>query len=311
MPAQSLAVLAGKIASGTWTLRVSDAFAADTGSILGWGLSFGLSATTDTNGDYVIPTSTPLNYTVEPVRGGFVFTPDSRVVPSNTTGPDPATGADFAVVTAQITGRITANGVGLAGVTVNAGAFSAVTDANGDFILSGLPPGTYAVTALLAGYGFAGGTVNSALGDVVFFTTSTYPIAGRITDTQGGGVPGVVVSATGGFSGTSDAAGYYLIPAVTPGARTVTPSKGGVVFTPANRSATVPPAATGVDFSATSLPPTITTLADVVIAKGAATGALRFDVNDVETRPGVLTVAATASDPLLVPAAAIGIAIVQ
>ena len=68
VPSESLALLAGKIAGGTWTLRVRDAYAGDDGSILGWGLSFGLSATTDTNGGYIIPTSAPLNYTVGPVR---------------------------------------------------------------------------------------------------------------------------------------------------------------------------------------------------------------------------------------------------
>ena len=103
------------------------------------------------------------------------------------------------------------------------------------------------------------------------------------------------------------------------------PERAGFVFTPASR--TVTPATTGADFAVvtafisgrvtaggaglaganfttTSSPPTISNIADLVIAKGATTGALRFDVGDVETRAGMLTVAGASSDPLLVPAAA-------
>ena len=276
-----------------------DAFAGDTGLINSLSLIFALpEVVTNANGDYVVPIHSTQNFTLQPQRSGFVFTPVSSAVTAG------ATGVNFAVATASISGRITAEGVGLAGVIVQAGAFSAITDANGDFVISGLPPGTYAVTAVLPGYGFLGGTVNSGLGDVVNFTTSTYPIAGRIVDGNGGAVAGVVVSAPGGFSGTSDTNGNYLIAQLPPGARVITPAKAGVTFSPANRNVTVPPAATGANFTATSSPPTISNLPDLVIAKGTATAALRFTVGDVETRAGFLTVLGASSDPLLVPASA-------
>ncbi len=71
----------------------------------------------------------------------------------------------------------------------------------------------------------------------------TYSISGNV------GTAGATVTA-GSASATSDAAGDYTISGLSAGTYTVTPSKSGCTFTPASRSVTVGPNATGVDFTA-------------------------------------------------------------
>ena len=299
-PVGDLASLNGKPMNGTWRLRVRHTFAGDTGTINGWSLTLGLPVTTtDANGDYTLSTFSLGTFEVQPERAGFVFTPASRTVTPATSG------ADFAVVTAFISGRVTAGGAGLGGAMVTIGGFTTTTDANGNYRIDGLiAAASYTVTVSGPGFGFTQAQVTAGLGaSNADFTVASYPIAGRIVDRTGGGVAGVLVS-TGALSGLSDANGNYLIAQVTPGSRTITPAKGGVTFSPANRTVTLPPAATGANFTTTSSPPPISNIADLVIAKGATTGALRFTVGDVETRAGMLTVAGASSDPLLVPATA-------
>lgn len=62
---------------------------------------------------------------------------------------------DFTLLPMQITGRITLNAIGLANVSVSAGAAgTAVTNALGNYTLSKVPAGSYTVTPTLAGYTF-------------------------------------------------------------------------------------------------------------------------------------------------------------
>src|SRR5207253_2487900 len=55
-----------------------------------------------------------------------------------------------------ISGQVRDGAIGLAGVTVAAGTNSAITDANGDYVIRGVQAGTYPVTATKAGYRFNG-----------------------------------------------------------------------------------------------------------------------------------------------------------
>jgi hypothetical protein len=80
---------------------------------------------------------------------------------------------------------------------------------------------------------------------------STFAISGAVTTGAGAGVAGVTLS-TGGASGSSDAAGSYSIGSLVNGSYTVTPSKSGCSFSPANRAVTVASAnVTGQSFTAT------------------------------------------------------------
>jgi hypothetical protein len=75
-------------------------------------------------------------------------------------------------------------------------------------------------------------------------------VSGRIVDPAGVPMNGVTVSDGAGHSATTDADGTYLVSGlpVTTATYTITPTKSGYVFTPATRSVTVPPDATGQDF---------------------------------------------------------------
>jgi len=76
-----------------------------------------------------------------------------------------------------------------------------------------------------------------------------YKIAGVITDgASGAPLAGVTVSSAG-QTDTTDSHGRYVIDHLQPGAYTITPARAGYVFLPPARVVTVPPDATGQDFS--------------------------------------------------------------
>ncbi|HXG49667.1 MAG TPA: LamG-like jellyroll fold domain-containing protein, partial [Methylomirabilota bacterium] len=294
---QSLAAFNGKSMRGDWRLRVRDVFPGDAGTLNAWRLQLGRAPVlTATNGTYVFTNlGATTFYTVRPLASGFVFVPPSRRVQAGSTN------VDFSVVSGVIAGRVTDGGAGVGGVTVSAGAASATTDAGGFYQLTGLPPGNYALNAALTGFGLAPASQNVPLGATnANFAIASYPVSGRIVDLATNGAPGVTVS-IGALSAVTDNDGRYLIAQVPPGARVVTPSRGAALFNPASRSLNVNAALTGVDFILASAPPTISDLRDRVIARGTSTGAIRFDVNDTETRAARLVLTAASSDTSIVP----------
>jgi hypothetical protein len=74
-------------------------------------------------------------------------------------------------------------------------------------------------------------------------------ISGRVVDSSGNPVEGVDVAAGTAYSATTDAEGEYTVAEVAPGAYTLAPGKAGWVFTPPTRTVSVPPDATGQDFT--------------------------------------------------------------
>ncbi len=72
--------------------------------------------------------------------------------------------------------------------------------------------------------------------------------SGRITDGSASPVSGVLVSAGSSFSATTDTSGYYTLTNLITGTYTLTPTKSGYTFSPATRTVSVPPDATGQDF---------------------------------------------------------------
>ena len=172
----------------------------------------------------------------------------------------------------SISGTITtAGGGGLTGVTVTArGAdygfiFTATTDASGNYSISLQQDDAYTVTPTLTGYNF--GPVNqwvtatvsggSATGvNFVGTVAGTYSISGKVTDSNGNPLSGVLVSTgnvhSGAPYGTTAADGTYAIttgfssgvlrgPALGAGTYTVTPSLNEYTFSPVSRSVTVNP----------------------------------------------------------------------
>jgi inhibitor of cysteine peptidase len=123
-------------------------------------LSNGDIVQTNQNGNFAFSDLPPGQYTVQPFLNGYSFTPPTWVVNL----PPSATGLAFVgspVVgqTYSVQGRVVdRQGNGVGGVTLLATAAQAggiaVTDANGYYSMTGVLPGAYTLTALLAGYTF-------------------------------------------------------------------------------------------------------------------------------------------------------------
>jgi len=77
----------------------------------------------------------------------------------------------------------------------------------------------------------------------------TYSISGRVVDGSGNPIPDVTISDNAGHTTTTGSDGRYILSGLAAGTYTITPSKSGYIFSPASRTVTVPPDATGQDFT--------------------------------------------------------------
>lgn len=140
--------------------------------------------------------------------------------------------------TYRVAGTIRAkDGTPLPKVKVQVGPFSATTDANGAYQVTGLSDGRYEVRPLLANWAF---TPQMKVVDVpppqlgVDFTgVPGYDITGTIKLADGTGLPGVTVTA-GSWSTTTDAQGRYSLLDLPAGTHTVVPVLRGYAFTPSS-----------------------------------------------------------------------------
>src|SRR3990170_3883106 len=95
------------------------------------------------------------------------------------------------------------------------------------------------------------------IGDTVHATVTrlvagtSYFISGKVTDSSGNPISGVSISASGGYSATTDGNGNYTLSDLSTGTYTLTPTKSGYAFSPPSRTVSVPPDATGVNFIGT------------------------------------------------------------
>ncbi|HUT28484.1 MAG TPA: PQQ-binding-like beta-propeller repeat protein [Sedimentisphaerales bacterium] len=144
--------------------------------------------------------------------------------------------------TYAISGHVrTADGAAIEGVAISAGADieDTLTDSGGYYELK-VPPGwSGTVTLTKTDWGFdppsrAYSSIAADQNDQDY--TGIQPkISGYVTDSEGGGVPAVAVSAdNGGGSDTTDEAGYYEITVAYNWSGTVTPVKAGWDITPAD-----------------------------------------------------------------------------
>ncbi|MBU1751839.1 MAG: carboxypeptidase regulatory-like domain-containing protein, partial [Chloroflexi bacterium] len=79
----------------------------------------------------------------------------------------------------------------------------------------------------------------------------TYSIPGQVTDGSSNPIPDVTISDGAGHTATTNSNGNYTLSGLTAGTYTITPSKSGYTFSPTSRVVTVPPDATGQDFTGT------------------------------------------------------------
>ncbi len=146
-------------------------------------------------------------YFLTPSDPVHVFSPTSRTISNLTSDQN----ANFTAVTYRISGRVArTKGGPLSGVTITlSGDLSAstTTDATGDYNFKNLLPGrNYTVTPSLSPYSFdpSSRTYNDLEGDqTADFAVVTYTIGGRITKSNGEGLPGVEVVLSGATNSTA------------------------------------------------------------------------------------------------------------
>ena len=155
------------------------------------------------------------------------------------------------VIGYKISGRVTYNGIGLAGVGITRtrdgkSAWVGKTDADGWYTFES-PNGTYTITPSLAYYSFnptsVSITVNNENFDVQDFTATAvstgYTISGQVTY-NGTGLAGVTVTLAGtGSSAVTAANGVYTLTNVANGTYTMSFSASGYSFNPSTKSITV------------------------------------------------------------------------
>ncbi len=104
----------------------------------------------------------------------------------------------------------------------------------------------------------------------------TYTISGRVTDTNGAGIPGVTVWAGFPRNTTTDANGYYTFTGLPAGTYTIRPDKEPCTFAPATQTVTVPPGMALPDFTSTRLPSGLDVCilepGDILLKAGAPVG---------------------------------------
>jgi hypothetical protein len=220
----------------------------------------GHTALTDGSGSYTLTGVPAGTYTVTPSLAEYTFTPPTQSV---TVGPSKS-GINFTAtrITYTVAGRITLNGVGLAAVTVSDGAgHTGTTNPSGDYIILGMPSGTYTITPSLAEYTFTppsqSVTVGASKTGINFTATRiTYTVSGQIT-LSASGLAGVTVSDGAGHSALTDGSGNYTITGMPSGSYTITPSLAEYTFTPPAQAVTVGASKTGINFAATRITYTI------------------------------------------------------
>jgi len=225
------------------------------------------TTTTDANGNFAFTGLANGSYTVSPSKAGFTFNPASN--PQTVSGADitgvNCTATPTQAATYSISGQVTSNGSGLSGVGValsGASSATAITDANGDYAFTGLFNGSYTVTPSKPPFTFNPAnrpqTVGGAdIAGVNFIATpaqaATYSISGQVTS-NGSGLSGVAVALSGASSATAmtGSSGNYTFAGLDNGSYTVTPSRSGFAFNPANSPQIVGGAdIAGVNFIAT------------------------------------------------------------
>jgi hypothetical protein len=229
------------------------------------------SATTNSNGDYLITGLTPgSNYTATPSLAGYAFTPASSSFSPLASNQLATNFTAASTVTYSISGQVTLGGGGLSGITVNlsgSSTGSAQTNSSGNFTFTGLPAGgNYTVTPSSSIYTFQPTSLAynnlsaNQTGANFSATRITYTISGRVT-LNGNGLGGVAINVTGTqtCSVSTDSSGNYSCPGLPAGGNyVVTPSKAGYGFIPVSRSySNLAGNQTAADFSATAITYTI------------------------------------------------------
>lgn len=199
----------------------------------------GHTTTTDASGNYTLTGLVPGGYTITPSKAGYSFTPANRSVTITAAN---QTGVNFTMITYSVSGQITLSGGGGAvGVTVSDGAgHSAITNATGNYTITGMAAGTYTITPSKTGYVFTpptrSATITTANLTGFNFSVATYSISGQITLSGGGAAVGITVIDGIGHTTVTDGSGNYTFTNLPPGSYNIAPVKIGKIFNPRGRT---------------------------------------------------------------------------
>jgi len=216
------------------TVRDEEGFAIEGATVS----AAGKSALSDLSGHFTL-SGLSGNALVEASKEGYSF----KTGPIDVKGP--TRDLEF-VAYNRVAGRVAdAFGNGLEGVTISSGDRSAVTDPDGSFALLGLREGDV-LSASKQGYDFSPRQVQVARpwGDIVF--TASYVVTGRVMDSSGRGIPGVIISSSSGSVSTAED-GTFTIGGLS-GPESIIPTKEKYSFSPRLHEVTGP--AGGIDFRA-------------------------------------------------------------
>lgn len=295
----------------------ADAAAAFGRSRTGGGTALTGTVVTDSNGRYSFSGIPGGNYTVTPFLSGYDFTPPAA--PVSISGSD-ASGIDFTSAptpepTYSISGRVSGDTV--QDVTIQmtgAATASTVTDADGNYIFSGLYNGRYTITPSKNGFAFSPTStavnLNGANQTGKNFTATKIPakyaISGTVSEGAAGagftrlnqvqGVEGVLMTLSGDAAGTTttNASGNYSFSGIVEGSRyTVTPSAAGYTFNPESLSGTVVGDAAGVDFTAIAKPSVTWKEFSLTTSAAATAGWRRRTLKFEDANPGILFAASS------------------
>lgn len=165
-----------------------------------------------------------------------------------------------AAPTWSASGSITPAGMGSGATIALAGAATntVLADASGNYTFTGLANGSYTVTPSKAGVIFTPASqtfnINGANQTGINFSAQaapTWSISGTISPAADGSGTTVMLTGAANAIATGDPSGSYAFSGLADGNYTITPSKGGYSFTPANQAVTLHGAnSTGINFSA-------------------------------------------------------------
>jgi protocatechuate 3,4-dioxygenase beta subunit len=192
--------------------------------------------TTDAQGNYTIPNVAPGAYTVNAAKSGYLNGSTSATVVAGQTAT-----ANIALTplppTGTISGRVTdaSNSQPIAGATVSTqpATASVTTDAQGNYSIANVNPGSYTVNAAKSGYqnGSAGATVVAGQTATANIALTPVPgtINGRVSDASNSQpIAGATVTTQPATSTVvTDAQGNYSIANVIPGSYTVRAARTG------------------------------------------------------------------------------------
>jgi hypothetical protein len=217
----------------------------------------GHSTTINYDGYYSLHNLTPGAYTLTASRPEYTCLPNSQTVTISTAN---LININFTCdpTTYSASGQVTfSDGTPAEGVFIGTGLWSwytATTDANGNYTINNMPPGTYPFKPVKTGYTFFPveqeiKVPGNVTGVNFIATIDEHTISGQVQLMNQGDLSGITISDDAGHSTTVAADGSYTLHGVRSGVRTITPSKTGYFFPRGSVTLTVESDITGVDFT--------------------------------------------------------------